>query len=57
MSSEKWIELGEKSNSYFLGLEKQRQVKKSINKVKDDTNSVITDQSKLLHMIKEYHEK
>jgi hypothetical protein len=31
-SREKWIELGEKNNSYFLGLEKQRQVNKSINK-------------------------
>ena len=30
-SSEKWIELREKNNSYFLGLEKQRHVKK-INK-------------------------
>ena len=35
-SKEKWIELGEKNNSYFLGLEKQRQVNKSINKLKDD---------------------
>jgi hypothetical protein len=56
-SREKWIELGEKNNSYFLGLEKQRQVNKSINKLKDDKNSVITDQPKLLHMIKEYYEK
>ena len=56
-SNEKWIELGEKNNSYFLGLEKQRQVKKSISKVKVDKNSVVTDQSKLLQMIKEYYEK
>ena len=58
-SREKWIKLtlGEKNNSYFLGLEKQRLVKKSINKLKDDKNSEITDQSKLLHMIKEYYEK
>jgi hypothetical protein len=27
-SREKWVELGEKNNLYFLGLEKQRQVKK-----------------------------
>ena len=27
-SMEKWVECGEKNNSYFLGLEKQRQVKK-----------------------------
>ena len=56
-SREKWIELGEKNNSYFLGLEKQRQVNKSINKLKDDKNSVITDETKLLHMIKEYYEQ
>ena len=56
-SSEKWIELREKNNSYFLGLEKQRHVKKSINKVKNDKNSVIIDESKLLHMIKKYYEK
>jgi hypothetical protein len=51
------ITRGEKNNSNFLGLEKQRQVNKSINKVNDDKNSVISDQSKLLHMIKEYYEK
>jgi hypothetical protein len=43
----------EKNNSYFLGIEKQRQVQKSLSKVKDDKNSVITDQSKRIHMIKE----
>ena len=32
-------------------------MKKSINKLKDDNNSVIIDQSKLLHMIKKYYEK
>lgn len=42
---------------YFLGLEKQRQVKKSISKLKDDKHCVITDQSNLLHIIKEYYEK
>ena len=38
-------------------LEKKRQVNKSINKAKDDKNSVIKYQSKLLHLIKEYYEK
>ena len=42
---------------YFLGLEKQKQGQKSINKLKDDKNSVITDETKLLHMIKEYYEQ
>ena len=46
-----------KGEKQLVGLEKQRQVNKSINKLKDDKNSVITDQPKLLHMIKEYYEK
>jgi hypothetical protein len=32
-SREKWVELGEKNNSYLLGLEKLRQDKKSISKL------------------------
>jgi hypothetical protein len=40
---EKWVELGEKNNSYFLGLEKQRQVKKSISKLLDENNKVIKE--------------
>jgi hypothetical protein len=43
-SREKWVELGEKNNSYFLGLEKQRQVKKSISKLLDENNKVIKEQ-------------
>jgi hypothetical protein len=39
---EKWVEYGEKNNSYFLGLEKQRQIKKSINKLIDENNEKIT---------------
>jgi hypothetical protein len=38
---EKWVEYGEKNNSYFLGLEKQRQIKKSINKLIDENNEII----------------
>jgi hypothetical protein len=38
------VEYGEKNNSYFLGLEKQRQIKKSINKLIDENNEKITDQ-------------
>jgi hypothetical protein len=37
---EQWVELGEKNNSYFLGLEKERQVKKSINKIKNENNDI-----------------
>ena len=40
---EKWVEYGEKNNSYFLGLEKQRQIKKSINTLIDENNEKITE--------------
>jgi hypothetical protein len=40
-SREKWVELGEKNNSYFLGLEKQRQVRKSISNANIFINQII----------------
>jgi nitrogenase molybdenum-iron protein alpha/beta subunit len=49
--------LGEKNNSYFLGLEKQRQVKKSISKLLDENNKVIKEQGEILSTIKDYYEK
>ena len=54
---EQWVELGEKNNSYFLGLEKKRQVKKSINKIKNENNDIATKQSEILEIIKTYYEK
>ena len=56
-SREKWVEFGEKNNSYFLGLEKQRQVKKSINKLKGENGEILTDQSDILSNIREYYKK
>lgn len=35
-AQEQWVELGENNNSYFLGLEKKSQFKKSINKLKNE---------------------
>ena len=55
-SREKWVEFGEKNNSYFLGLEKKRQVKKSISKLMGDNGEIISDQEKLLNKIKDYYE-
>ena len=46
-----------KNNSYFLSLEKQRQIKKSINKLIDENNEKITDQMHILCTIKSYYEK
>ena len=57
MSTDKWVELGEKNNSYLLGLEKQRQVKKSMNKLLDENNKVIKEQGEIFNTIKGYYEK
>ena len=43
--------------AYFLGLEKQRQIKKSINKLIDENNEKITDQMHILSTIKSYYEQ
>ena len=56
-SREKWVELGEKNNSYSLGLEKKRQAKKSINKLKDENGDIICEQTELLKEIKRYYEQ
>jgi prolyl oligopeptidase PreP (S9A serine peptidase family) len=41
----------------LLGLEKQRQVKKSISKLLDENNKVIKEQGEILNTIKDYYEK
>jgi hypothetical protein len=46
-----------KNNSYFLGVEKQRQIKKSINELIDENNEKITDQMHILSAIKSCYEK
>ena len=56
-SREKWVELGEKNNSYFLGLEKQRQIKKSINKLYGENQEILENQCDLLSKIKKYYEE
>jgi hypothetical protein len=40
-----------------LGLEKQRQDKKSISKLLDENNKVIKEQGEILNTIKDYYEK
>ena len=40
-----------------MGLEKKRQVKKSINKIKNENNNIATKQSEILEIIKTYYEK
>jgi hypothetical protein len=38
------VEFDEKNNAYFLGLEKKRQIKKSITKLLDGEGNIITNQ-------------
>ncbi len=45
-SRARWIEKGEKSSSYFFGLEKQRQTKRKINKLM--INETIIENQKLV---------
>jgi hypothetical protein len=45
---EQWVELGENNISYFLGLEKKSQFKKSINKLKNENNEIATEQGEIL---------
>jgi HEPN domain-containing protein len=40
-----------------LGLEKQRQVNKSISKLLDENSKVIKEQEEILNTIKDYYEK
>ena len=44
-----------KNNAYFLGLEKKRQIKKSITKLLDDLRNMITNQRDILDNIKYYY--
>jgi hypothetical protein len=53
---EQWVELGENNSSYFLGLEKKSQFKKSINKLKNENNEIATEQGEILELIKAYYE-
>ena len=51
------MEFGGDNNSYFLGVEKQRQNKMSINELIDEHNEKITDQMHIISAIKSYYEK
>lgn len=45
-SRARWIEKGEKSSTYFFGLEKQRQTKRKISKLM--TNDIILQDQRLI---------
>ena len=56
-SRTKWIEHGEKNSSYFLGLEKTRQSRKTISQLYDENNQITQDQDKILKLEVEYYKK
>ena len=56
-SKQIWIEQGEKNNAYFLGLEKSRQTKKTILKLKDEKGNIVTDQEQIIKIERSFYEK
>ena len=52
----KWIEEGEKSTKYFLGLEKARANSKLMDHVKDENEHVLTNQSDIQRRQRDYFE-
>lgn len=55
-SKVEWFEKGEKNNKFFLGLEKSKQTKKTIIKLKDTNGDIITDQSQILKMETDFYQ-
>ena len=49
--------MAKKNNAYFLGLEKKRQIKKSITKLLNDEGIIITNQRDILDKIKYYYKR
>ena len=56
-SRAKWIEEGEKSTSYFLGLEKSRQNYNCINSLKDDTGILQESDEQILSTACNFYSK
>ena len=56
-SRQEWVEKGERNNSYFLGLEKNNQRKKTILNLKDEKGNIVKDQREILQVEKRYYEK
>lgn len=55
-SKEEWCEKGEKNNKYFLGLEKSRQNKKTIIKLRDENDNIVTEQEKILKIERKFYQ-
>lgn len=55
-SSIKWVEEGEKNTKFFLNLEKDRQIKKSILKLYNKNGNILTNQTEILQREMEFYE-
>ena len=55
-SRSKWIEQGEKSTSYFLGLEKARQASNCITCLKDETGTMHHSDDAILNVARSFYE-
>ena len=56
-SKARWVEDGERSSKYFMGLEKQRQSNNVINRVKNLHDKIIEDDNEILGEIKSFYDK
>ncbi len=52
-----WYEKGEKSTKYFLQLESRNRVKKCVNKLKREDDTITTDSEEILNMQANFYEK
>ena len=52
----KWAEQGEKSSKYFCNLEKRSNEKKSIHILKDNSDSIISDQKDILKELYSFYQ-
>ena len=50
-----WVENGERNNKFFLSLEKQRQTKKTITKLKQQNGKIANDKIEILKEIEQFY--
>ena len=54
-SKARWVEDGEKISSYFCSLEKRNYINKSMNKLIDRNDNVITDKKEIVNEVKSFY--
>ena len=56
-SRAQWFDEGERPTKFFCALENRNFLDKTIKKINDSSNNIITDQKSILETIKEYYSK